>query len=261
MQFPKTDVLLKWMDFVVKPLVWISVVCFLVETQLKTDNSLEGPAYFLWIERSIAPFFTIEWVFRFYRNKDEYRKSVFHGIDLIAIIPFWVGFPISWWAPQWLHLIRTLRILRMLKFFRYSRSMQLVGLGFYRAWPQVKSLTFSMFIIGLFSMVAMYEAERKAQPEDFDNLFNAAWFTAVTCTTVGYGDISPVTVVGKCVAMFTFGVALTVFAAIVGVLGNSFTRILEEEVDPDVDPIAEFQKTYETHLVGKQAEKDYEAAG
>lgn len=257
MKTPYRDILIKQIDPVVKPLVWISIGCFLIETHLQTENSLEGPAVFLWLERLIAGIFTLEWAIRFQRNRDGYRRSVWNVIDLIAIIPFWIGFPISWFFPQYLHLIRTLRIFRLLKFFRYSRSLQLVALGFYRAWPQVKSLLFSMMIVALFSMVAMHEAERKAQPEEFDSLFNSLWFTAVTATTVGYGDISPVTVVGKCVAMVTFVFALSLFAAIVGVLGSSFSTVIEEEIDPNVDPIKKFYEARQQHITAAEADKTY----
>ena len=257
MKMPSLDSFVNRLDPFVKPLV----ICFLIETHLKTENSLQGPLFFLWLERSIAVLFTIEWAIRFHRNLDGYRRSVWNFIDLIAIVPFWIGFTISWWWPQHLHLIRTLRIFRLLKFFRYSRSLQLVALGFYRAWPQVKSLLFSMMIVGLFSMVAMHEAERKAQPEEFDSLFDSLWFTAVTAKTVGYGDISPVTVVGKCVAMVTFVFALSLFAAIVGVLGSSFSKVIEEEMDPNVDPIQKFREAFKQHAKAAKADKEYEGAG
>ena len=70
----------------------------------------------------------------------------------------------------------------------------------------------------------------------------------VTVATVGYGDITPVTTLGRCITMFTFMTALAIFAGILGVLGASFFKVMEEEIDPSIDPIAEFQKERERQL-------------
>lgn len=92
----------------------------------------------------------------------------------------------------------------------------------------------------IFSTVAMYEAEHTAQPEVFKSMFDSLWFTAVTVTTVGYGDMSPVTILGKIVAMFTFISALSLFAGVVGVLGSALTRVIEEQTDLGNDPVLLF---------------------
>ena len=73
-------------------------------------------------------------------------------------------------------------------------------------------------------------------------------FTMVTVATVGYGDITPVTSIGRCITMFTFVTALAIFAGILGVLGASFFKVMEEEIDPTIDPIAEFQKERQRQL-------------
>lgn len=252
------------LDKIIKPLIWISVGMFFLEVHLyKTDNSLESPWWFIWTERVIAGILTIEVILRAKKWNEEhgswlvYFKHPLGWIDLLAVLPFWIGFFVP---TGWLHMIRTLRVLRLLKFFRYSRSLQLVGLAFYRAWLQIKSLGFAMMIIALFSTVAMFEAEHKSQPEEFNDLFNSLWFTAVTVTTVGYGDISPVTLLGKVVAMCTFAVGLVVFAGIVGVLGSSFSQVLDEEINPDIDPIAEFAKTYNQHQKAKEIDQQHRAA-
>ncbi len=70
----------------------------------------------------------------------------------------------------------------------------------------------------------------------------------VTAATVGYGDITPVTTLGRSITMFTFVTALAIFAGILGVFGASFYKVMEEELDPDIDPIAEFQKESERQL-------------
>lgn len=236
--------ILHWMDWVLRPVVVLSTILYLTEISLGGKHSYESPVFFLWAERLVALIFTVEYALRWYDDAVDsygwhYPNSWLGLVDLISILPFWVGF----FVPiQWLHVIRTFRVFRLLKFFRYSRSLQLVALGFYRAWHSLRALGFSVMIIGMFCMVSMYEIEKDAQPDKLANLFDAFYFTAVTITTVGYGDISPVTPVGRVVSMMCFFFALSVFAGMLGVLGNSFVKVLEEEADPNVDPIKLFHE-------------------
>jgi voltage-gated potassium channel len=257
-------------DLFLKALVWISVIAYMIELSTGSQHSLQGNPAFLWLERVVASIFTIEYLWRWtdsmrernlipislrHRQKSilEYPTSALGIIDLIAIMPFWVGFFVP---VAWLGLVRSLRILRLLKYFRYSRSLQLVALAWYRAWLQFKALGFAMFIFGLFSMAAIYQAERNAQPEAFDGIFNSLWFTVVTVTTVGYGDMSPVTDVGKILAMLTFLPSLAVFAGLIGIFSNVFSTVLEEELDPNVDPIAKFAETREARRKAKEARRN-----
>jgi voltage-gated potassium channel len=106
-----------------------------------------------------------------------------------------------------------------------------------------------MFIIGLFCSVVIFEAEHDAQPDKFGNMFDAVYFTMVTVATVGYGDLSPVTTLGRLTVMLTFVTGLAVFAGILGVVGASFFKVMDEELDPNIDPIEEFRKERERHLV------------
>ena len=234
----KNEYTMKIINSILKLLIWLSVGLFLIELGTGSNNSYQGHYLFLWIERVIALIFTAEYILRWYKDK-RYPLTVFGLIDLLAIFPFWVGF----FVPlNWLGLVRSLRILRLFKFFRYSRGLQLVALGFYRAFKQIKYLCFPVLIAILFSTVAMYEAEHASQPEAFNNLFNTFWFTMVTATTVGYGDMSPVTVIGRIIAMATFVSVLSLFAGFIGVIGSALSKVLDEEVDPSVDPILMFKK-------------------
>lgn len=231
-------------DRYLKFIVLFGTTIYLVEISTGVSDSYHSHPFFLWTERVIASIFTLEYVLRWIDDAHDnvgwhYPYSPLGIIDLISILPFWVGFfvPVSF-----LHLIRTLRIFRLLKFFRYSRSLQLVALGFYRAWPALKPLCFSQMIIGMFCTVFIFEIESVAQPEKFRNLLDAAYFTMVTVATVGYGDLSPVTPLGKMATMFTILTALAVFAGMLGVLGSSFFKVMEEEIDPNIDPIEEYHK-------------------
>ena len=228
------------MDLFIKIVVWTSVSLFFVELGLGTENSHESHWIFLWIERTVASILTLEYIYRWTKDK-RYPLSPLGLIDLLAVAPFWLGFFVP---PSLLGIIRSLRILRLLKFFRYSRGLQLVALGFYRAFAQAKYLFFPVVVAILFSTVAMYEAEHATQPEEFSNLFDAFWFSMVTATTVGYGDISPVTVAGKIIAIGTFLTVLSLFAGFIGIMGNKLSEVLDEEVDVTIDPLENFKKSH-----------------
>ena len=175
-------------------------------------------------------------------------------IDLISIIPFWVGFFVP---REWLHFVRTVRVFRLLKFFRYSRSLQLVALGFYRAWHHLRALGFTMLIIGLFCSVSIFELESEAQPDKLGTLLDATYFTAVTVATVGYGDISPVTPMGRIVTMITSFFALSVFAGMLGIVGSSFVKVLEEEAILNTDPIELYHTEQERQRAMRSADKKF----
>jgi len=241
-------------DRFLKMLIWWSVGTYVFEVITGTTDSRVGNPFWLWNERIVAVIFTTELVIRWKRYGPSYLKSPFGVIDFISVFPFWAGFfvPVSW-----LGLVRTLRVLRLLKLFRYSRSLQLIALGFYRSLPALKSLAFAMIIAGLLCSAAIYETEKTAQPEKLGHFFDAVWFTAVTVTTVGYGDVYPVTIQGKIVAMLTFATALAIYAGIIGVLGSSFSKILEEEADPNVDPIQKFKESLKDRKKIKQLENRF----
>lgn len=247
----KVRPILEKADPYLKIFIILGTVIYLAEISTGAADTHHSHPGFLWAERIIALIFTIEYILRWIDDAQDhygwhYPHSPLGLVDLISIAPFWFGFFLP---PDWLHLVRTFRIFRLLKFFRYNRSLQLVALGFYRAWPALRPLLFTHIVVGLFCTVSIYEAESQAQPDKFTNLFDAAYFTMVTVATVGYGDISPVTPLGRIITMFTFVTALAIFAGILGVLGASFFKVMEEEIDPNIDPIAEFHKERERQLV------------
>lgn len=237
-------------DPALKLLIVLGTGLYLTELSLRTADYLHRDPRFFLGEGIIAVCFTIEYLMRWLDDAQDhygwhYPHSAIGLVDLISIVPFWFGLVVP---PEWGHLLRALRIFQLLKFFRYNRSLQLVALGFYRAWPAWKPLLFTQLVVGLFCTVSIFEAEYEAQPDKFRDLFDAAYFTMVTVATVGYGDITPVTFIGRCITMFTFVTALAIFAGILGVLGASFFKVMEEEIDPTADPIAEFQKERQRQL-------------
>lgn len=238
----------KWVidqiDRFIKPLIWYSVFMLILEIEMGSESSYESHWFFLWSERFVAGVLTLEYIFRCWRNSGRYfyPLSPFGIIDLLAIVPFWIGFlaPLGLISQSSLHLVRTLRILRLLKFFRYNRNLQLVALAYYRAWQRIKPLAFTTLIMCLFTMMFLVEIE----PHNFPSTFEAGWFIEVTGTTVGYGDKSPDTVLGKGLMMAFMIGGLAIFAAVLSAINSSFEETFAEEANPDIDPLLEFSKTF-----------------
>ena len=198
------------------------------ELVVGSEHSKEGWRALLWTERVVAILFTVEYVMRWRYSEDRarYPFSLMALIDLLAIVPFYVGFFVS---DHTLHLIRTLRVLRLLKVYRRSQGLQLLARGFYKVRYELRALGFAVFVTIFASHAAIYEAERYAQPDKFGSLPDAFWFTCTTVTTVGYGDLYPVTAVGRVVAVLTFIIGITLVGTFTGVMGSAFASVLREE--------------------------------
>ncbi len=260
------------LDKFIKPLIWLSVILTIIEISPECGvgghHSKDGAfwPWFLWTERLIAVLFTVEFVLRLIRSgpgkyvftngKFPYLHiSPFAWIDIVSVVPFWLGFFVP---VQFLGYIRMMRVFRLLKFYRYSRTLQLNALAFYRAYNQLKGLTFQAFITSLFFTLMAFQAEHVAQPEEFANLSLSAWFTVVTSTTVGYGDRSPITVVGMLVVTIMMPIIIAQMGAALGIFGSCFQQVMDEERDPNVDPIALFVQERASQKVMRKADRDYE---
>ncbi len=213
-----------------KLLVVYSIAMYIVEELLVgSEHSLQTPVL-LWSERLVAILMTVEYFLRwsYCQNKWRYPLSLMDLVDLVAVLPFYVGF----FVPEGtLHLIRTFRILRLLKFYRYSTGLQILAFGFWRVRHQLQALGFATIVLLFVSQGAMYECERHAQPEIFGDLGDAFWFACVTVTTVGYGDMFPVTTMGRIIAMATFVAGITCFGTFTAMMGSAFATTLKQEME------------------------------
>lgn len=242
---------LHFVDRFINPLVWLSIILLFVEFFLGSDNSLDSKMWiFLWIERVTASIFCVEYFVRLYEDKKcpnghydigpSYARSVMGVIDLLAWLPFFVGFFVP---VQFLGWIRALRVLRLFKLFRYHRTLQLFALAIYRGLWLLKAILFVSLCTGLFAAAMIFEAEKTAQPEKFGNIGNVFYFIATADSTVGFGDYYPITPIGKFLTVLLIYLpGIAVFGSIMGIIGTSFTDIMHAEKDPNRDPIEDFHK-------------------
>lgn len=149
-------------------------------------------------------------------------------VDLLAILPFYLPM-VTEFDFRFLWILRFSRIIRLLKIGRYSDTYRMMGRVFdSRKEPLILSAVM-VFTILLLSSCLMYFLEKEAQPDIFPNIPAAIWWGTVTLTTVGYGDIFPVTVGGKIVGGLISFMGIGIFALPAGILASGFSDELNRQ--------------------------------
>jgi voltage-gated potassium channel len=165
--------------------------------------------------------FSLEYIFRIWVVDLKYPKEPawkaklgyifsFMGlVDLLAILPFYLPFLIKI-DLRFLRILRLLRLFRIFKLAHYSESIRLVGAVIKDKKDELGITLFGTFILLLVTSTLMYEIENPYQPEQFPNIFASFWWAVATLTTIGYGDVYPITAWGKFLAGLTaiFGIGL-----------------------------------------------------
>ena len=150
-------------------------------------------------------------------------------VDLVAILPFWL--PVL--LPGHLLGIRAVRLVRLLRVFKLNRYMEaLAGIGEVfqkKSRELVASCMFICFLL-LLSSLLMYHAEHDAQPEKFRNAFSGLWWAVATLTTVGYGDIYPITALGRFIGAIIAILGIGMVAIPTSILSSGFVEHFSRRV-------------------------------
>jgi len=181
--------------------------------------------------------FSIEYILRFYTSSLRYvNKSIFKSrityifsfmaiIDLLAILPFFIPFIF----PVDLRVLRSLRIIRLFRIFkinRYTDSLSNIALVFKNKKYDLLSSFFIVSLLMIISSVIMYSLENESQPEVFSNAFSGLWWAVATFTTVGYGDIFPITLGGKVMAGIIAVLGIGLVAVPTGIISSGFIELI-----------------------------------
>ena len=216
----------RYFAFFVQVLIIISLVTFSIETLPELSKNTK--AFLGLIETITVIVFTIEYLLRIYvaDHKFKFVFSFFGLIDLAAILPFYLSTGID---LRSLRIFRLLRLVRIFKLFRYNKAIT----RFYRALIIAKEelVLFSCvtLILLYLSAVGIYYFEHRAQPEQFASVFHSLWWSVATLTTVGYGDIYPVTVGGKLFTFFILMLGLGIVAVPTGLVSSALSQARSEE--------------------------------
>jgi voltage-gated potassium channel len=145
-------------------------------------------------------------------------------IDLLAILPFFISlfFVID------LRYLRLIRVLRLLKLTHYFKGFNIFLSVLKKELKSIVAAIMVMMFLIIIAASLMYSLESEAQPEVFGNILHSLWWAVVTMTTVGYGDVTPVTLLGKMVATFIMLIGVGLVALPAGMLAARFGEELSE---------------------------------
>lgn len=218
-------------------LIMFSVGVCIVETEPTVSQGRE--ALFGLLEYFLTGVFFVEYCLRLWvavekpeyagslRGRVRYVLSFYALIDLVAILA--VALTAFGTAPLLLRFFRLIRILRLARLGRFSKAMNRMQYALSTRMPDLLlSVGVAGFILILSSTV-LYLVEGEVQPETFGSIPRAMWWGVATLTTVGYGDVYPVTVLGKVLGSVTAIVGIGLIAMPAGILAAAFSDAMQEE--------------------------------
>lgn len=221
----------KAFDLSIQALIILSLFTFSMETLPNLDPQVRQIlAYF---ETITVILFTIEYALRLYvaDRRISYIFSFYGIVDLLAIVPFYLALGID---LRSLRAMRLLRLFRLFKLVRYNNAIERFVRAFSIAREEIIVFAMVTIILLYLSAIGIYYFEHEAQPEIFASIFHSMWWAVTTLTTVGYGDMYPITAGGR---IFTFSIlilGLGIVAIPAGLLASALNKVRQE--DEDVDP-------------------------
>ena len=216
----------KVFDLTIQILIVASAVSFAIETLPGLSSTTIRLLAIS--EAVIIGVFTAEYLLRFYLSQKKLSFVFsFHGlIDLAAVLPFYLALGLD---LRSLRIFRLARLAILLKIFRFSKAARRFQLAFKLVKEEI--LVFSLFSLALIylSAVGIYHFEHEAQPKVFVSVFDGIWWATVTLTTVGYGDVVPITTGGKMFTFFVFIVGLSMIRVPSGLVASALSKVRELE--------------------------------
>ena len=219
-------------SLLIQLLIVLSLFTFSIETL--PGLSPRATAILHVIEVTTVLIFTAEYLLRLALAEKRVKFIFRFGglIDLLAILPFYLAMGLD---LRGVRAIRMLRLFRILKLTRYNRAVRRVVRAFSIAREELVLFYSATFLVLFVAAVGIYHFEREAQPEAFGSVFHSLWWAIETMTTVGYGDVVPVTVGGRIFTFVMVMCGLGIVGMPAGIMASALTRAQIEEDDLNKD--------------------------
>ncbi len=231
----------KSMSKVVDIFIMLLIILNLLTVILGTVKSIESSMgnYFRKFEVFSIVVFTIEYFLRLWtaaENDNKYsgmpgRVKYFFSlsaiIDLLAILPFYLPVLIKV-DLRMLRILRLFRMFRVLKMGRYIESLTIFSIVLKNKKEQLVMTAATMLVILIIASSVLYIVENQAQPQAFGSIPAAMWWGVAALTSVGYGDVYPVTTIGKIIGSIIASLGIGMYALPAGILASGFNEAIEE---------------------------------
>jgi len=234
------DSLSKAFDIFIVTLIGLNVAALILES-VESIRAL-APRLFYVFELVSVIIFSVEYVARVWSivETPAYQKPVSGRlrfmitplalVDLLAILPFYL--PFTGVDLRFLRIMRMMRIFRVAKLGRYSQSLQMLQRVITVKKEQLVCSLFILLLLVIIAASMLYYAENGVQPEAFSSITTSMWWAIATLTTVGYGDIYPITGLGRLMASVIAVLGIGMVALPTGILGAGFVEEMNQRQKP-----------------------------
>ncbi|MCY7297091.1 ion transporter [Alteromonas sp. a30] len=213
-------------SLIIQLLILISLLAFSLDTLPDLTDAQRD--ILMYIEVVSVVVFTIEYIARIYavEQRLKYIFSFYGIVDLLAILPFYLASGLDLTSARALRFVRLFRILKLL---RYNKALDRFHRALSIAKEEIILFVFIATILLYLSSVGIYYFENEAQPEHFKSIFHSLWWSVTTLTTVGYGDMYPITAGGKLFTFIVLMIGLGVVAIPAGLIASALSKVRDEE--------------------------------
>lgn len=216
----------------------VCIIASMIPLAFKSEN-----IYFNIIDKVTVVIFIIDYILRLITAKEKLNKGALSYflyplkpmaiIDLLSILPSLIPINSGFKVLRLFRIVRTLKVFRSFKFFRYSKNViRLVKVIENQSKSLGAVLSLAVFYI-IFTALVMFNIE----PDTFDTFFDAIYWSAISLTSVGYGDITPISGIGRFFTMISAFVGVAIIALPSGIITAGYLEILEQEKENENDQI------------------------
>lgn len=210
----------------------ICIIASMIPLAVKSDNIILNI-----IDKITVTVFIIDYILRLITAKQKLNKGVksyiFYPfqpmaiIDLLSILPSLIPINAGFKVLRLFRIVRTFKVFRSFKIFRYSKNVaRLVEVLKKQSKSLLAVLSMAIFYV-LFTALVMFNIE----PDTFGNFFDAIYWAAISLTSVGYGDITPISDIGRLFTMLSAFVGVAIIALPSGIITAGYLDVLNKEKD------------------------------